>query len=185
VKKVLSLPLLIVGIGLIALGAYCYNAARDGQQLVRSSLAERHITTPADASIPNATIDGAATAMAMSEWIDGTMDKLTDGRAYQEIPAYLMADGTETNDLSQAARDEFGQPKANPIRQIAFEASTGQTGLGMSIIAIKVGDMAVGLGAVMAVLGLGLVVGALALADLRLGALARRVHLPHARPHHA
>ena len=113
-KKVLSLPLLIVGIGLIALGAYCYNAARDGQQLVKASLAERHITTPADASIPNATIDGAATAMSMSEWIDGTMDKLTDGRAYQEIPAYLMVDGTETNDLALAARDEFGQPKANP-----------------------------------------------------------------------
>ena len=52
----------------------------------------------------------------------------------------------------------------------------------MSIIAIKVGDMAVGLGAVMAVLGLGLIVGALALADLHLTAAARRVHLPHLAP---
>ena len=33
------------------------------------------------------------------------------------------------------------------IRQIAFEASTGQTGLGMTILAIKVGDIAAALGA--------------------------------------
>ena len=184
-KKVLSLPLLLVGIGLLALGAYCYDAARDGQRMVQASLAERDISTPADASIPNARIDGAATALSMTEWIDGTMEKVTGGREYQEIGAYLTAAGTETNDVAQAARDEYGIPKVNPLRQLAFEASSGQTGLGMSVIAIKVGDLAVGLGAVMAVLGLVLVAGALVLADLHPVALARRVHLPHFHLHHA
>lgn len=187
VKKALSLPLLLIGFALVALGGVAVRDSLDGKQELSAQLAARGTMTPADASIPNALVDDAATAGSYADWIDATMTAATGDRAFNEIGRFVAAAGTgDTDDPSKALLGPDGSPVVNPLRQIAFEASTGTTSLGAAILAFKVADLAITVGAVMAVLGLALLGSGLVLADLHLLALARKhVHLPHLHPHHA
>jgi hypothetical protein len=185
VKKALSFPLLLVGVALVAIGAYSANQAIDGKAQIRDGLTAANVTTPGDASIPNARVDDAATARSMAQWIDGTMAKATDGRNWNQIGHYLTATGTDTDDVAQAAIGPNGQPTVNPLRQVAFEASTGSTSLNTSVLAFKVADLTLIMGAVMALLGLGTVGAGLAMTGLSLATVSRRAHLPHPHLHRA
>lgn len=184
-KKALSFPLLLVGIALVAIGGYSMNQALDGKAQVRDGLTAANVTTPSDASIPNARVDDAATARSMAQWIDGTMAKATNGRNWNEVGHYLTAAGTDTDDVTQAAIGADGQPTVNPLRQVAFEASTGSTGLNTSVLAFKVADLTLIMGAVMALLGLGTAGMGLAMTGLSLATVSRRVHVPHPHLHRA
>ena len=184
VKKALALPMLVVGVVLVAIGAYAFNAGRDGKDLVETQLVAKQVVTPADASIPNVVVHDADTALAMSAWVDSTISKATGGRSYDKIGAYLTAEGTETADVTKAAVVN-GVPQANPLRQIAFEASVGTTGLGMSALAMKVADIAILLGVLMALVGLALTGTGLAFAGVHVPAFAKRIHIPHPHLHHA
>lgn len=185
-KKVLSVPMLLLGIALAVLGSFSVRAAFDGKQEIQDALSAKAITTPADASIPNAAVHDAATAQSYGDWITATMEKATGGRSFNEIGHYLTTTGTDTDDVTKAALGPDGAPVVNPLRQIAFEASTGTTTLSVAVLAFKVGDIAAALGAVIALAGVGLTITGFAFAGLHVPAFAKRhLHLPHVRPHHA
>lgn len=184
-KKALSFPFLVVGFALLALGVYAFQQGVDGKDLVREQLAASQVTTPADASIPNTVVHDAASAQSMASWISATMDKATGGRTWNDVGHYLTAAGTDTDDITEAAIGADGQPTVNPLRQVAFEASTGTTALGQAAIALKMGDIAIGLGILFGLLGFGLTGTGLAFSGLRVPAMAKRLHLPHPHLHHA
>jgi hypothetical protein len=175
-KKALGLPLLLVGLLCAVVGVYTINRALDGRDQVRSALLAENVTTPAQASIPNARVDDAATAQSMSDFISDALEGPTAGRNYNEIGRYLTADGKDTNDVAAAALAADGMPMENPLREIAFEASTGQTSLGLSVAAFNMVDMAIGLGAVMLLLSVTMVGGGIALVGVPVPAFARRRH---------
>jgi hypothetical protein len=173
-KKALGIPMLLVGLLVATVGVYTINRALDGREMVRSALLEQNVTTPAQASIPNARVDDAATAQSMSDFIDEALEGPTGGRNYNEIGRYLTADGKDTNDAAAAALAADGMPMENPLREIAFEASTGQTSLGLSVAAFNMVDMALGLGALMLVLAATMMGGGIAMIGVPVPAFARR-----------
>jgi hypothetical protein len=182
VKKVLSLVLLVAGIGVMALGVHGVQVARDGRSAIGSALSAQHITTPADARIPNVEVHDAATAKAMADWVGDTMSKATGGRSFNQIGHYLTADGKDTDDVAQALIGADGQPTANPLREVALEASVGTNGLTSAIIAEKLADVSADLALVVALLGLAMATTGAGLSGVRLPAFARRTQTAEAWP---
>ena len=184
-KKACAVPLLLVAIVLVGLGVYAVGRGFDARDQIRDQLAANEVTTPAGASIPNARVDDAATALSLAQFVDGAMREATDGRRYDQIGRYLTTTGTETNDPAKAAIGTDGQPVENPLRAAAFEVSTATNGLYTSVMAFHIGELAIGLGIVLLVLGLGIGTVGVAFAGLTVPAVVRRhLHLPHFRPHH-
>ena len=185
-KKACGVPLLLVSLVLVGMGVYAMGRGFDARDQVRAQLVAEDVTTPPGASIPNARVDDEDTAMAMAQFVDGAIKEATGGRRYDQVSRYLTATGTETDDPAAAAVGPDGQPVENPLRQAAFEVSTATNGLYTSVMAFHIGELAVGLGVVLLVLGAGVGVVAVALGGLTAPeAVRRRVHLPHIRPHHA
>jgi hypothetical protein len=173
-KKALGFPLLLVGLLCAVTGIYAINRAFDGRDTVRDALRAQNVTTPAQASIPNERVDDAATAQSMSDFISDALEGPTGGRNYNEIGRYLTADGKDTNDVAAAAIAADGMPMENPLREVAFEASTGQTSLGLSVAAFNMVDMAIGLGALFLVMSVVMVGGGIALVGVPVPTFARR-----------
>jgi hypothetical protein len=174
VKKALSLVMLLAGIAVAALGVHGVQLARDGQSEISSALVAQHITTPADARIPNLEVHDADSARAMSDWVSATMAKATGGRTFNQIGHYLTADGKDTDDVAEAAIGADGQPTVNPLRAIALEASVGTNGLSTAVIAYKLADVSADFALLVAVLGAVLALGGIALSGVRVPAFARR-----------
>lgn len=184
-KKAMSVPMLLIGILLLATGFYAVGRGFDAKDQVNTQLYSQNVTTPADASIPNARVRDAATAESMAKWVDSTIKKATGGRSYNAVGHYLTANGKDTDDVTAAALGADGQPVVNPLRDIAFEASAGTTGLYTSVMASHLGDVAIGLGLALGAIGLAFSGFGIAFAGLTAPALARRLHLHHAAPHRA
>jgi hypothetical protein len=182
VKKVLSLILLVAGIGVMALGVHGVQLARDGRSDIGAALSAQHITTPADARIPNVEVHDAATARAMADWVSDTMAKATGGRSFNQIGHYLTADGKDTDDVTKAAMGADGKPMANPLRDVALEASVGTNGLTSAVIAEKLADVSADLALLVAFLGLALSVTGIVLSGVRVPAVARRTAAVEASP---
>ena len=152
-KKLFPLGLILLGLVLLVAGGYTANRGFEAKELVRSELIAQRITTPEDASIPNARVDSPATAKAMADIIDQHALKATGGKTYSEME-----------------RDD-------PARATAFQASALRTSLYTSVMAFNVGDLVIGLGALIAVLGIAIGGVGVALEGLVVPALARRLHV--------
>jgi len=165
-RKVIPILLIVVGLGFLAGGVYATMRGFDAKDQVRAELLAQNITTPEDAAIPNARVDDAATANAMAEIIGVHAAEATGGQTYAEMGRFLAADGGDTSDEALALKDDEGNPVPNPLRNVAFQASSLQTSLHTSHMAFNVADLVIGLGVFIAVLGLvisgiGLTLGAL------------------------
>ena len=167
-KKVIPILLVMVGLAFLAGGIYTTVRGFDAKAQVRAELIAQNITTPEDAAIPNARVDDAATANAMANIIAVHASEATGGRTYAEMGRFLTPDGGDTSDEEAALKDEAGNPVANPLRNVAFQASSLQTSLHTSHMAFNVADLVIGLGVFIAVVGLA--VGGIGVA---LGALVR------------
>jgi len=174
-----SFPIALMILGLMFLGAGIYTTVRglDAKGQVRAELLAQDITTPDDASIPNARVDDAATADAMAKIIDVHAREATGDRTYAEMGRFLAPDGGDTSDEEAALKDSEGNPIANPLRNVAFQASALQTSLHTSHMAFNVADLVIGLGVLIAALGLAVGGIGVALGGLAIPALARRVHV--------
>jgi hypothetical protein len=141
--------------GLVFLGAGAYTANRgfDAKQMVRDELIAQKITTPEDASIPNARVDDPATAKAMADIIDEHALKATGGKTYSELD------------------------RTDPTRATAFQAQALRTSLFTSVMAFNLSDLVIGLGLMIGFLGLAFFGLGVALEGLVLPSLARRVHV--------
>lgn len=176
-KKAFPIALMILGLVFIAAGAYTVFRGFDAKDQVRSELVAQDITTPEDASIPNARVDDAATAESMAEIIGVHASESTEGRTYAELGRFLAVDGGDTNDEAEAMVGADGRPVSNPLRATAFQASALRTSLYTSVLAFNVADLVVGLGAMVLVLGVAVGGLGVALGGLVIPSLARKVHV--------
>lgn len=176
-KKILPVLLMVVGVVFVAGGIYTSVRGFDAKERVEDELLAQNIVTTADASIPNARVKDARTAEAMADIIDVHARESTGGRTYAEIGRYLAVDGGDTNEESEALKDAAGNPVANPLRNVAFQASALRTSLFTSVMAFNVADLVIGLGVIVLVLGLALGLVGVALGGLAIPALARRFHV--------
>jgi hypothetical protein len=152
-KKLFPLTLVLMGLVFLGAGAYTANRGFQAKDMVRDELIAQRITTPEDASIPNARVDDPATAKAMADIIDEHALKATGGKTYSELD------------------------REDPVRATAFQASALRTSLYTSVMAFNVGDLVIGLGALIAVLGIAIGGVGIALEGLVVPALARRLHV--------
>jgi hypothetical protein len=164
-KRAFAVALVIIGVAFLIGGIYTTTRGLAAKSDVRAQLLAQNITTPEDASIPNARVQDAATANSMADIIGHHASEATGGETYAEMGRFLAADGGDTSDEALALLDDAGNPVPNPLRNVAFQASTLQTSLHTAHMAFNVSDLVIGLGVMIAVLGfvvggLGLVLGA-------------------------
>lgn len=176
-KKAFPLALMFIGLMFLAAGVYTVARGFDAKAQVRDELTAQKIVTPDDASIPGVPVVDAATAQSMADIIGYHSLEATGGRTYAEMGRFLAADGGDTSDEAEALKDDDGNPIANPLRNVAFQASALRTSLYTSVMAFNVADLVVGLG--LAFAALGFVIGGVgvALGGLVIPALARRLHV--------
>jgi hypothetical protein len=100
--------------------------------VVSSTLSEQKITTSSDACLPNRSVSGPFTAYCQAEIIERHTLNQTDGLYYAEL-----------------GRDD-------PRREVALTSSFLQASLFTSILAFGVAAMAVGMGVIFVLIGLGI-----------------------------
>ena len=152
-KKAFPIALLLLGVVFVGAGFYTVYRGFDAKDQVRTELIAQNIVTPEDASIPNAQVDDVATAQSMADIINEHALAATGGKTYSELD-----------------RDD-------PARETAFNAATLRTSLYTSIMAFQVGDLVIGLGLMILVMGLavgGLGIVLLTLVDPK---LAEKAHV--------
>jgi hypothetical protein len=176
-KKAFPIGLMIIGLVFLAGGIYTVTQGLDARTQVRDELVAQAITTPEDASIPNTAVTDAATAQAMADVIGVHSLEATGGRSYAELGRYLTPDGGDTSDETLALKDEAGNPVANPVRNVAFQATSLRTSLYTSVMAFKVSELVIGLGAMIALLGVAIGGVGIALGALAIPNLGRRLHV--------
>jgi hypothetical protein len=176
-KKAFPIALMIFGIVFFAAGGYTLYRGFDAKDQVRSELLAQQITTTEDASMPNVRVDDAASARSMADVIGKHALESTDGRTYAEMGRFLAADGGDTNDEAAAVMGADGKPVANPLRNVAFQASALRTSLYTSVMAFNVADLVVGLGLMIMVLGVAVGGLGVALAGLVIPSFSKRLHV--------
>jgi len=173
-KKAFPIGLVIIGLVFVAGGIYTLVQGFDAKASVRDQLVAQNITTPPDADIPNVLVQDAETAHAMANIIGHHALEATGGKTYAEMGRFLTPDGGDTSDEAAALKDENGNPVANPLRNVAFQASALQSMLHSAHLAFEVSDLVIGLGALIVVLGAAVGGIGVALGALAIPALARR-----------
>jgi len=111
-------------------GPYMVYRGLDAKDQVRTELLAERITTPDDASIPNARVDDPATAISQAEVIQKHALESTKGKTYSEME------------------------RTDPARAVAFQASALRTSLYASALAWNVANLVIGLGVFVFALGL-------------------------------
>jgi hypothetical protein len=131
--------------GLVAAGAGIYIRTFVGQQL-----AAQQITTPEDASIPNAPVNSIATALSMANIIQHHAAASANGLTYAQMGRFAVASGDPagTNNADEALKDANGKPVANQARDTQLTAASLVTSLSLSAMAMgaSYGAMALGVG---------------------------------------
>lgn len=144
-KFVMVLGIVILVAGLVASGAGIYI-----QSFVVQKLADQNITTPGDASIPNAPVNSIATALSMADIIQHHAAGIGGGLTYSEMGRFAVADGSPagTSNRDEALLDAAGNPVPNGARDTQLTAAGLVTSLSLSAMAIGLayGVIAVGLG---------------------------------------
>ena len=147
---------IVVGIafaiaGLVTAGSGIYIRTFVGQQL-----AAQNITTPDDASIPNAPVNNMATALSMADIIQEHAGARSNGLSYAELGRFAVESGDPagTNNSDEALKDANGNPVPNGARDTQLTAAGLVTSLSLSAMAIGVSYGAIALGLAFTLLGL-------------------------------
>ncbi|QPC83265.1 hypothetical protein G4Y79_02500 [Phototrophicus methaneseepsis] len=137
--------------GLVAAGAGFYI-----HSFVVQQLADQNITTPSDASIPNAPVNDIPTALSMADIIEHHAAGIGGGLTYAEMGRFAVPSGDPagTSNAEEALLDEAGNPVPNSSRETLLTAAGLVTSLSLSAMAIGVSYGAVALGIGFIVLGL-------------------------------
>ena len=136
------------GLGTAGAGIYIYNFVTD-------ELEAQQITTPEDASIPNAPVNSLATALSMADIIQHHAASSANGLTYAQMGKYAVAsnDPAGTNNADEALKDANGKPVANAARNTQLTAAGLVTSLSLSAMAIGASYGAIALGIGFFVLG--------------------------------
>jgi len=118
--------------GSIALGILLIIGSIGTWVLVSNTLAEQNITTPEDACLANRQVAGPFTAYCQAEIIQKHALESTGGLTYAELD------------------------REDPLRDVAMDASFLQASLFTSVLAFGVAAMALGMGVIFVLIGLGM-----------------------------
>jgi hypothetical protein len=122
----------IASIGSIVLGVLMIVGGIATWTVVSSTLADQRITTPDDACLPEREVRGPFTAYCQAEIIDEHTLETTEGLTYAELD------------------------REDPRREMAMDSSFLQASLFTSILAFGVAAMAIGMGVLFVLIGLGM-----------------------------
>lgn len=154
--KLFPKMVIVVGIafalaGLVTAGTGVYIRTFVGQQL-----ASQNITTPDDASIPNAPVNSIATALSMADIIQHHAASSSNGLTYAEMGRFAVESGDPagTSNAEVALKDANGNPVANQARNTQLTAAGLVTSLSLSAMAIGTSYGAIALGVGFTLLGL-------------------------------
>jgi hypothetical protein len=120
---------LVFGVILVGAGLFMVKEARDAHDEVRDTLAEERIITSEDAEIPLAEVDSAEEAKAQADVIRTHALETTGGKTYAELD------------------------REDPARAVYLNSVTLRTALMESYLAFKVSDLVLGVGVIVALLG--------------------------------
>ena len=109
-------------IALVVAGPVMVVKGLDAKDQVRAELTAERITTPEDASIPNAPVVDAETALSQADVIKKHALETSKGKTYAELD------------------------REDPARQTLFNAATLRTALLSSVLAWNVANLVIGLG---------------------------------------
>ncbi|MFW5691559.1 MAG: hypothetical protein ACOCXZ_03565 [Chloroflexota bacterium] len=158
--KLFPRVVMIIGIvffvaGLFATGAGIYTRIFVGEQL-----AAQNITTPDDASIPNAQVTDIATALSMADIIQEHALRITGGLTYAEMGRFAVPSGDPagTSNAEEALLNDAGNPMPNEARNTQLTAAGLVTSLSLSALSIGISYGAIALGLAFTILG-GVVAG--------------------------
>jgi hypothetical protein len=110
-------------------------------------------------SVAGQPIDTGARAKCFASYIRVHALEATDGRTYSQMGQFLTADGKETSDAAQAAKDpKTGGPMPNGARNVWVTATSLSTALNVSYFAESVALFAIVVGIALLLIGMGLLV---------------------------
>ena len=150
-KMVIAVGIAFALAGLVAAGAGIYI-----NNFVTGQLAAQQITTPDDASIPNAPVTGIATALSMADIIQHHAAESSNGLTYAQMGRFAVESGDPagTNNPDAALKDPNGRPVPNQARATQQTAASLVTSLSLSAMAIGASYGAIALGVGFALLGI-------------------------------
>jgi hypothetical protein len=167
-----SVVLIAFGIGSIVVGF-------DGRDRVQSDLARERIVGTDDSTIPGQLVDTGSEAQAFADVMRQHTLEATGGKTYAEMGRFLDANGNETSDEAQAAKDpKTGQPVENGLRNMWVNETALTTALNTAYFAESVATFAIVMGAAMLLTGIGFLVVVIRL----LVPMARRAEVGAASP---
>jgi lysylphosphatidylglycerol synthetase-like protein (DUF2156 family) len=173
-KMVIVLGIAFALAGLVVVGAGVYINSFVSQQL-----AAQQITTPEDATIPNAPVNDIPTALSMADIIQHHAADSSNGLTYAQMGRFAVESGDPagTNDAKAALLDAKGKPVANQARTTQLNAASLVTSLSLAAMAIGASYGAIALGVAFTVLGIVLAGLGYALLGLITPAVAQRFGL--------
>jgi hypothetical protein len=153
--KVFPRVVMVIGIAFVIAGLVAAGAGIYIQSFVVGQLSDQNITTPEDASIPNARVNSIATALSMADIIQHHAADSSGGLTYAQMGRFAVADGNPagTSNRDEALLDEAGNPVPNQARNTQLTAAGLVTSLSLSAMAIGLAYGAIALGVGFAVLG--------------------------------
>lgn len=119
-------------IGSIVLGVLLIIGGAATWWVVSDTLAEQNITTPEDACLPGRQVAGPFTAYCQAQIIQEHTLESTGGLTYAELDS------------------------DDPLREVAMDSSFLQASLFTSVVAFGVAAMAIGMGVIFILIGLGI-----------------------------
>lgn len=150
-KLVIVVGILFAVVGLVTVGTGFYINSFVSQQL-----AAQNITTPDDASIPNAQVNSIPTALSMADIIQHHAAARSDGLSYAEMGRFAVESGDPagTSNPELALKDANGNPVPNSARDTQLTAAGLVTSLSLSAMALGTSYGVIALGLGFALLGL-------------------------------
>jgi hypothetical protein len=150
---------LVASIVLIAFGIGAIYTGFDGRDRVHSDLALEHIVGTPDSSIPGQLVDSGSEAQAFAAVIRKHTLEATSGKTYAQMPRFLDAAGTPTNDEKAAAKDpKTGEPVANAARNIWVTSTALSTALNTAYFAESVATFVIVMGVALLLSGIGFLI---------------------------
>jgi hypothetical protein len=171
-RRILELGGVAAGVVLVAIGAASLFLSVNGFREVRDSIARENIVGTPDSTIPGQKVDTGAEAKAFADVMRKHALEATGGQTYAEMGRWLDASGNPTSDEALAAKDEAGQPVANPLRDLWVTETALSTALNTAYLAERISIFGIVVGIALVLSGAGFLVLALG------GALRRRAAEP-------
>ncbi len=176
VRKMFWIGGLAAGALLVVLGAIWIWQGASARSEVHDTISREQITGTPDMSpttfkgevagvetptcdVAGEEIDTGSEARCFADWMRVHALEGTGGRTFSQMGRYLDANGKETNDPAQAAKDpKTGQPVTNGARDLWVTQRALATGLELAFVGEQISLFSIATGVVFAIIGIGLLV---------------------------